>query len=54
MNIFEDIAYLLKGYWSFFLKGTISTINNIVHNAYFDCVDTTIINGEILMENKKI
>lgn len=26
MNIFGDIGYLLKEYWSFFLKGTISTI----------------------------
>lgn len=33
---------------------TTEVFNNIVHNAYFDCVDTTIINGEILMENKKV
>ncbi len=29
-------------------------ISFVTHNCYFDCVDTTIINGEILMENKKL
>ena len=29
-------------------------INNIVHNAFYNCVETTIVNGKILMENKQI
>ena len=29
-------------------------INQIVHNAWYHTVDTTIINGKILMENKKL
>ncbi len=28
-------------------------ISFVVHNCWFDCVDTTIINGRILMENKE-
>ncbi len=33
---------------------TVDLITNVVHNACFDCVDTTIINGEVLYENKKL
>lgn len=29
-------------------------INNVVHNAFYNTVETTIVNGKILMENKQI
>lgn len=33
---------------------SIKIINNIVHNGWLNTVDTTIINGEVLMENKEL
>src|SRR5699024_7036910 len=33
---------------------TVDLITNVVHNACFLCVDTTIIDGEVLYENKKL
>ena len=32
----------------------VDLIPHVVHNCYNNCVDTTIINGKIMMENRKL
>lgn len=32
----------------------VDVIPFVVHNCYFNCVDTTIVNGKVLMKNKKL
>lgn len=32
----------------------VDVIPFVVHNCFFDCVDTTIVNGRVLMKNKKL